>query len=111
MSSLKNKVQLIGHVGQDPEILNLDSGKKVATFSIATNDFRKNEKGEWIEDTQWHNIVVWGNKTETVKNYVTKGREVAIDGKLTHRTYEKEDGSKQYFTEVVCHELLLIGKP
>ncbi|HLU81579.1 MAG TPA: single-stranded DNA-binding protein [Flavobacteriaceae bacterium] len=109
MNTLRNKVQLIGHVGQDPEIKNLESGTKVAKFSIATNDNYKNAKGEKVEETQWHNIVVFGKKAEIVESYVSKGKEVGIEGKLTHRSYEKE-GQKRYYTEIVCNELLLLGK-
>lgn len=110
MSTLRNTVQLIGHVGNDPEIVNLESGKKLAKFSIATNESYKNAKGEKITDTQWHNIVAWGKTAELVENYVPKGKEVGIEGKLTTRTYEDKEGQKRYITEVVCHELLLLGK-
>ena len=110
MSTLRNTVQLIGHVGNDPEIVNLESGKKLAKFSIATNESYKNAKGEKITDTQWHNIVAWGKTAELVENYVPKGKEVGIEGKLTSRSYEDKDGIKRYITEVVCHELLLLGK-
>ncbi len=110
MSTLRNTVQLIGHVGNDPEIVNLESGKKLAKFSIATNESYKNSKGEKITDTQWHNIVAWGKTAELVENYVPKGKEVGIEGKLTSRSYEDKDGVKRYVTEVVCNELLLLGK-
>jgi single-strand DNA-binding protein len=110
MSTLRNKVQLIGHVGNDPEILNLESGKKLAKFSIATNESYKNNKGEKITDTQWHNIVAWGKTAELIENYVPKGKEIGIEGKLTSRSYEDKDGVKKYITEVVCSELLLMGK-
>jgi single-strand DNA-binding protein len=110
MSTLRNKVQLIGHVGNDPEILNLESGKKLAKFSIATNESYKNSKGEKITDTQWHNIVAWGKTAELIENYVPKGKEIGIEGKLTSRSYEDKDGVKKYITEVVCSELLLMGK-
>tara|TARA_B100001063_G_C16627542_1_gene484018 strand:- start:348 stop:680 length:333 start_codon:yes stop_codon:yes gene_type:complete len=110
MSTLRNTVQLIGHVGNDPEIVNLESGKKLAKFSIATNESYKNAKGEKITDTQWHNIVAWGKTAELVENYVPKGKEVGIEGKLTSRSYKDKDGIKRYITEVVCHELLLLGK-
>jgi single-strand DNA-binding protein len=110
MSTLRNKVQLIGHVGNDPEILNLESGKKLAKFSIATNESYKNSKGEKITDTQWHNIIAWGKTAELIENYVPKGKEVGIEGKLTSRSYEDKDGVKKYITEVVCSELLLMGK-
>lgn len=110
MSTLRNKVQLIGHVGNDPEIITFDSGKKKATFSIATNESYKNSKGEKVEDTQWHHIVVWGKTVDIVENYVPKGKEIGIEGKLTSRSYETKEGEKRYITEVVCSELLLLGK-
>ncbi len=110
MSTLRNKVQLIGHVGNEPEIVNLESGKKLAKFSIATNESYKNSKGEKITDTQWHNIVAWGKTAELIENYVPKGKEVGIEGKLTSRSYEDKDGVKRYVTEVICNELLLMGK-
>lgn len=109
MSTLRNKVQLIGHVGNEPEIVNLESGKKLAKFSIATNESYKNSKGEKITDTQWHNIVAWGKTAELIENYVPKGKEVGIEGKLTSRSYEDKDGQKRYVTEVICSELLLMG--
>ncbi len=109
MSTLRNKVQLIGHVGNTPEILNLESGKKLAKFAIATNESYKNSKGEKITDTQWHNIVAWGKTAELIENYVPKGKEVGIEGKLTSRSYEDKDGIKRYITEVICNELLLMG--
>lgn len=110
MSTLRNKVQLIGHVGTEPEIVNLESGKKLAKFSIATNEHYKNSKGEKVTDTQWHNIVAWGKTAELIENYVPKGKEVGIEGKLTSRSYEDKEGQKRYVTEVVCNELLLFGK-
>jgi len=110
MSTLRNTVQLIGHVGNDPEIVNLESGKKLAKFSVATNESYKNAKGEKITDTQWHNIIAWGKTAELIENYVPKGKEVGIEGKLTSRSYEDKDGIKRYITEVVCNELLLLGK-
>lgn len=110
MSTLRNKVQLIGHVGNAPEILNLESGKKLAKFSIATSESYKNAKGEKITDTQWHNIVVWGKLAELVENYVPKGKEIGIEGKITSRSYDDKEGVKRYITEIVCSELLLIGK-
>ncbi len=109
MSTLKNKVQLIGNVGNEPEITNLDSGKKVAKFSIATNEFYKNAKGEKEQDTQWHTIVAWGKTAEIIEKYVGKGKEVALEGKLTSRSYETKEGEKRYVTEVVVNEILLLG--
>ena len=110
MNALRNKVQLIGHVGNAPEILTLESGKKLAKFSIATNESYKNAKGEKITDTQWHNIVAWGKTAELVENYVPKGKEIGIEGKLTSRSYEDKAGQKRYITEIVCNDLLLLGK-
>ncbi len=109
MNSLRNKVQLIGNLGNDPEIINLDSGKKLAKFSIATNDSYKNAKGEKIQNTEWHNVVAWGKTAEIIENYVTKGNEIAIEGKLTTRSWDDKEGVKRYTTEVVCNELLMLG--
>ncbi|WP_142784118.1 single-stranded DNA-binding protein [Changchengzhania lutea] len=109
MSTLRNKVQLIGNVGNEPEITNLESGKKVAKFSIATNESYKDSKGEKVTNTQWHNIVAWGKIAEIVEKYVGKGKEVALEGKLTSRSYETKAGEKRYVTEVVVDEILLLG--
>ena len=110
MSTLRNTVRLIGHVGNNPEIVNLESGKKLAKFSIATKESYTNSKGEKITDTQWHRIVAWGKTAELIETYVPKGKEIGIEGKLTSRSYEDKDGVKKYITEVVCNELLLMGK-
>jgi single-strand DNA-binding protein len=109
MSTIRNKVQLIGNVGNAPEVRNLDSDKKGASFSIATNEFFKNSKGEKVQNTQWHNIVAWGKTAEIVEKYVGKGKEIAIEGKLTSRSYETNEGEKRYVTEVVANEILLLG--
>jgi single-strand DNA-binding protein len=110
MSALRNKVQLIGNVGNDPEIKSFDGGKKVANFTIATNESYKNEKGEKVDQTEWHKVVAWGKTAEIIEKFVTKGKEVAIEGKLTHRSYEDKNGEKRYITEVVANEILLLGK-
>ncbi|WP_194767400.1 single-stranded DNA-binding protein [Tamlana sp. I1] len=110
MSTLKNKVQLIGNLGNDPEIINLESGKRVAKFNLATNESYTNAKGEKITDTQWHNIVAWGKTAGIIEKYLTKGNEVAVEGKLTSHSYEDKQGIKRYVTEVVCKELLMLGK-
>ena len=109
MNALKNKVQLIGNLGNTPEIIMLDSGKKLAKFSIATNETYKNSQGEKVTDTQWHNIVAWNKTAEIIENYLDKGSEVMIEGKLTSRSYEDKEGNKRYVTEVVCNELLMLG--
>ncbi len=110
MSSLKNKVQLVGHVGQDPEIKTFEGEKKLANFTLATNEVYKNDKGEKVEETQWHRLVAWGKTAETIEKYVTKGKEIAVEGKLNHRSYDDKNGEKKYITEVVIGELMLLGK-
>tara|TARA_R100000935_G_C2827405_1_gene163107 strand:- start:54 stop:386 length:333 start_codon:yes stop_codon:yes gene_type:complete len=110
MNALRNKVQLIGRVGQDPEILNLETGKKLAKFSIATNDNYTNANGEKVEHTDWHNVVAWGKTAAIIEQFVNKGKEIAVEGKLTTRSWEDKEGQKRYITEVVCSELLLLSK-
>ncbi|MEJ6792096.1 MAG: single-stranded DNA-binding protein [Lacinutrix sp.] len=109
MNTLRNKVQLIGNLGQDPEIINLESGNTVAKFSIATNESYKNAYGEKVTDTQWHKIVAFGKTAQIIEKYVTKGKEIAVEGKLTTRSWDDKDGIKCYTTEVVCNELLMLG--
>lgn len=109
MSTLRNKVQLIGNLGKAPEIITLDSGKKLAKFSIATNETYKNAQGEKVQDTQWHNVIAWNKTAEIVEKYLDKGKEIAIEGKLTSRSYDDKDGNKRYITEVVCDELVMLG--
>lgn len=109
MSTLRNKVQLIGRLGNDPEVRNFESGKTMATFSLATNESYTNNKGEKVEDTQWHNIVAWGKKVNIIENYLKKGSEIAMEGKLVNRQYEKE-GETKYITEISLNELLMMDK-
>jgi len=110
MNAMKNRVQLIGHVGNEPEIKTFDGGKKVANLTIATNDTYRNDKGDKVEQTEWHKVSAWGKTADIIEKYVTKGKEVAIEGKLTHRSYEDKNGEKRYITEVIVNEILLIGK-
>jgi single-strand DNA-binding protein len=110
MSTLRNKVQLIGNVGNDPEIKTFDGGKKLAKLNLATNESYKNEKGEKVEETQWHSLIAWGKTADIIEKYVVKGKEIAIEGKLTHRSYEDKTGEKRYVTEIVIDELLMLGK-
>ena len=109
MSNLRNKVQLIGNVGQEPSTTNLDNGKKVARLSLATNEHYKNSKGEKVQATDWHTVVAWGKTAEIIENYVSKGKEIAVEGKLTSRFYEDKEGVKRYVTEVLASEILLMG--
>ncbi len=105
---MKNRVQLIGHVGQEPEIKNLESGK-LASFSIATNESYTNSKGEKVQQTEWHRVVAWGKTAQIIEQYVTKGKELAVEGRLSHRNYEDKEGVKHYVTEVVINEVMFLG--
>ena len=109
MSNLSNKVQLIGNVGNDPEMTVLKSGKKVVRFSLVTNAYYKNAKGEKVQNTDWHNIVAWNKTAEIIEKYAAKGKELAIEGKLTSRSYETKEGEKRHVTEVIVSEVLLLG--
>ncbi len=109
MYALKNKVQLIGNLGNAPEIKSISGGKKMARFSMATNETYRNAKGEKVTETQWHNIVAWGKVAELAEKYLAKGSEIAIEGKLVNRSYTDKDGSKKYITEVQLNELLMLG--
>lgn len=106
---MKNRVQLIGHVGQEPEIKTVNN-KKVASLTIATNDFYYNEKGDKVEQTEWHRVTAWGKTADIIEKYVTKGKEIAVEGKLTHRSYDDKDGNKRYVTDILVNELVLLGK-
>lgn len=110
MYALKNKVQLIGNLGNAPEVKTLESGKKMARFSIATNESYRNAKGERMTETQWHNLVAWGKVAELVEKYLVKGKEVMIEGKLVNRSYNDKDGNKKYICEVQVNELLMLGE-
>jgi single-strand DNA-binding protein len=109
MYALKNKVQLIGNVGAKPEIKDIENGKKFAKFSMATNEKYRNANGENVTETTWHNLVAWGKVAEICEKYITKGCEIAIEGKLISRSYEDKQGVKKYITEVQVNEILLLG--
>ena len=107
MNALRNKVQLIGRAGNDPEIKSFDNGKKIANINLATNDHYTNQKGEKVEETQWHRVVAWGKTADLIEKYVTKGKEIAIEGKLSTRSYDDKNGDKKFVTEVVISDILL----
>ncbi len=107
---MRNRVQLIGNLGVDPEIINLESRKKLAKFSLATNETYTNKKGDKVTNTEWHNLVAWGKIAEIVENYLTKGKEVMVVGKLTYNQYETEKGEKRYATQININELQMLGK-
>jgi single-strand DNA-binding protein len=108
MKSLRNSVQLIGRLGKDVEVKEFDKSKK-ASFTMATTDSYKNAKGEKVEDTQWHNIVIWGQLADVAGKYLKKGSEVCVEGKLVHRNYETDKGEKRYITEINVNDLVLMG--
>lgn len=108
MNNMRNNVRLIGNVGQDPEIKTLESERKMATLNLATNEIYKNDKGERIEETQWHRLVAWGKNAELIEKYVNKGKELAIEGKLVHRSYEDKNKEKRFVSEVVINDLLFL---
>jgi single-strand DNA-binding protein len=110
MYALKNKVQLIGNLGNAPEVRNTESGKKLVRFSVATNEQYKNAKGERVTETQWHNLIAWGKVADIAEKFLEKGTEVAIEGKLVNRNYMDKEGNKKYITEIQVNELLMLGK-
>jgi single-strand DNA-binding protein len=109
MNTLRNKVQLIGNLGMNPEVTVLDSGKKLAKMSVATHEVYRNAAGDRVQETIWHNIVAWGKKADIIEKYLKKGSEVALEGKLTTRSYNDKEGKKRYITEVLVSEILLLG--
>lgn len=109
MSSIKNHVQLIGNLGDDPTVTNLESGKKVARFSLATNENYKGKDGEKKNETNWHTIVAWGKTAEIIEKFATKGDQIGVVGKLKTRSYVDKEGNQKYTTEVVASEILLLN--
>ena len=109
MNGLKNKVQLIGNLGMDPEIKILDGEKKLAKMSIATNNSYKNAQGELVKETQWHNLIAWGKTAEIFEKQIKKGREIAVEGKLINRNFIDKEGLKRYVTEIQVNEVLILG--
>ena len=108
MNGLRNSVRLIGHLGVNPETKELDGGKKVSRFTLATNETYKNAKGEKVKDTVWHNLVLWGKTATIAEKFLEKGNEIAIEGRITNRSYTNKEGEKKYFTEIVVNELLML---
>jgi len=109
MNALRNNVKLIGRLGQDPEVKTLDKGSKMATFSLATSESYIGKDGNKKEQTQWHNIVVWGNLATICEKYLKKGKEIAIDGRLTYRNWEDKNGTRHNSSEIIVSELLFVG--
>lgn len=109
MSTIKNHVQLVGNVGQEPTVTNLESGKKVARLSLATNENYKDSEGNKQTETNWHNIVAWGKTADIIEKYAPKGKEIAVTGSLRTRNYNDNVGNTRYVTEVIASEILLLG--
>ena len=109
MNNLRNKVQLIGNLGMDPEVKHLTGGKTVAKVSIATKEVYKNAQGEKVTETQWHNLIAWGKTAEIAEKILKKGSEVVIEGKLINRSYNDKEGNKKYISEIVVNEFLILG--
>ena len=109
MKNLRNTVQLIGNVGQVPELITFESGKKMAKFSLATNESFTNAQNEKVEQTYWHNIIVWGKQAEYMAENITKGQQLLIEGKLTNRSYEDKDDNKKFITEIILNEFIFLG--
>lgn len=109
MNSLRNRVTLIGRLGKDPELNTFDSGKKKVSFSLATDESYRNSKGERIEGVQWHNVVFWEKMAEVANQYLKKGQEVAIEGRISSRSYDDEKGVRRYITEIVGTEMLMLS--
>jgi len=109
MTTLKNSVNLIGRLGNDPEMKTFGENRRMARFSLATNDYYNDSEGNRVTETQWHNIVAWGKTAEIAEKLLNKGKEAAIQGKLVNRSWEDKEGEKHYITEVVANEILIFG--
>ena len=111
MAKTVNKVTLLGNVGKDPEVKFLPSGQAIAKFGIATTDRIKDKTSDsWQDKTEWHNVVAFGRTAEIVRDYVKKGKPVYVEGRLTTSSWDdKETGKKQYRTEILVNELVLLG--
>ncbi len=108
MNTLKNRVTLIGNLGQDPETKTTETGKKVTHFTLATDDGYKNSEGQKISETTWHNIVAWNGLADIAGKYLKKGRQVAVEGRIVYRSYEDKKGITKSITEIVLNDLVLL---
>lgn len=104
-----NKVILVGNLGKDPELRTLESGRKVANFSLATTETYKDKNGERVDQTEWHNIVFWGPIAEVIEKYLKKGSQVYIEGKIRTRSYDDKEGVKKYITEILGDKMTMLG--
>ncbi len=104
-----NKVILVGNLGADPEIMTLESGVKMARISVATNEVYRDKDGERQEKTEWHRVVLWRNKAELAEKYLSKGRQVYVEGRLRNRQYQDKEGNQRYTTEILCDVINFLG--
>jgi len=109
MNSLRNSVRLVGNLGMDPEVRTFDNNKQLARISIATNETYKNNKGEKVTETQWHNLVIWGAQAQIAADLLKKGDEIAVEGRLANSNYTDKEGNKRYVSEVVVSEFIKLG--
>jgi len=109
MNTLRNSVRLVGHLGMDPEVKSVGNDKQLARLSLATNESYKNDKGERITETQWHNLTVWGVQAKFAEDFLKKGDEIAIEGRIANRNYTDKEGTKRYSTEIVVNEFLKLS--
>ena len=105
-----NKVILVGNLGKDPEVRSFDGGRSKAAFSLATSETYKNRDGERVTNTEWHNVVLWSPLAEIAERYLSKGKQVYIEGKLTNRSYEDKEGNTRYITEINGRQMVLLGR-
>lgn len=110
MNTLRNSVRLIGHLGDEPKVKMLNGGKKFASLSIATNESYRDSKGVMQSDTTWHRLVAWDKQAVIAEKYLKKGSEIAIEGKLTNRTWSDSNGSRHFLTEIVVNTMMLLDK-
>jgi single-strand DNA-binding protein len=110
MKDLRNRVQLIGNLGMDPEVKQLEGGRTITKFSLATTQSYTNAQGEKVKDTQWHNLVLWGKQAEIAAKFLKKGSEITADGKIVYRSYESKEGQTKYITEIVVNDFMMLAR-
>jgi len=110
MKTLRNSVQLIGNLGMDPEVKETSNGRKFTKFSLATTDSYRNKQGEKVSETQWHNLVIWGGLADVAGNFLKKGKQIAVEGKLSNRSYDDKEGKRRYITEIIVNDMVMLGK-
>jgi len=110
MNVLRNSVRLIGHLGDNPKMRKLDSEKSVANFTVATNETFRDQNGNKMSETTWHKLVAWGKQAEVAEKYLKKGTEIAVEGKLTNRSYEDKNGETHFVSEIIVNSILVLDK-